>query len=328
MSLPRTQLESKAQFLMEQAQKNLLNDGYLAFAVLVQKGGSLVPIQVVSLETEAHKEHLGQLLRRIARDCDAIFMICESWALLNPTGANVRPSEHPDRVEVITVTGQSSEGELILTSTLHRNASGRPVTCDAATLTWCDGDEVASKFGRLFPQRDSDTAVRDAAATALAAEGFVVVLDYSSEPEKRAMAETVQSQSKTTLRAATFVATEHDGSFIMKEKWNPEYVGHFWILYANGPIYVGAAVHPTSINTRAKVRTMVNKMFVPQFGEHTPCSMIAALRTNTALRRAVDECLSHDGHSSTNPELQSDATELLNAITSHQMDLLVQQGRT
>lgn len=152
--MSRAWLEERAHIFMQRAHENLMKDGSLAFAVLVWKNSTMVPI-FVKVENDEQKEQLGQLLRRIARDCEAIFMICEAWAVLEANAQDitlpVRTS--PKRQEVITVTAQSPEGEAILTSVFDRDAQGNPTEPAAAITFWepFDGARfTSSKFGNLF----------------------------------------------------------------------------------------------------------------------------------------------------------------------------------
>ena len=62
-------------------------------------------------------------------------------------------------------------------------------------------------------------------------------------------------------------------------------------------------------------------------GSSTPAWLRTALeKADPALKQAVDECLGESARCVTRPELQPQATELLNRTTPEEMDALVRQG--
>tara|TARA_B110000971_G_scaffold217951_1_gene255838 strand:+ start:2576 stop:2788 length:213 start_codon:yes stop_codon:yes gene_type:complete len=63
-----------------------------------------------------------------------------------------------------------------------------------------------------------------------------------------------------------------------------------------------------------------------EWGSATPESLKAAIGNDLALKKAIDECLSEQGHPS-DWELFPQCNQMLNAVTPEEMDHLVAQGR-
>lgn len=152
--MQRNSLERIARTCMETAVANLLAKGYAAFAVLLVKEDSIMPMQVIAPDRESRMA-LGNVLLALAPHVDAIFVVSEAWTLrpadMTDDAFNMPVSENPKRVESIFVTAQSRHGELLLTRVFERDSRNNPVVTEETTATWIESPVTAmGNFSNLF----------------------------------------------------------------------------------------------------------------------------------------------------------------------------------
>jgi len=129
--------------------------------------GMIIPVQMDMPGNDHGKDGLAQLLRHLAKDLDAdlVLLVLESW-LVKPTPAEaqyiqqtgefaVRPSQHPDRMEIVLFTMQAKNGDSWSTWVeILRDSNNKPsIPSTPPKLEYlkCDG-----RFGNLFEQEGGD----------------------------------------------------------------------------------------------------------------------------------------------------------------------------
>jgi hypothetical protein len=110
--MDRAALAPIASQMMKMALANLVNDGYVAFAIMIiGKDSTITPILIES----PSKEATGRFLRTLSPHVDAIIIISEAWTLMHDDidelAFAVPVSQHPKRVEGVFVNAQSPNGE-------------------------------------------------------------------------------------------------------------------------------------------------------------------------------------------------------------------------
>ena len=73
--MQRSAVEGIAHQMMEAATMHLTRDGHVAFAPIIIKNGMPLPIQCEMMDKAA----IGTMLRRFAKNADAIVLIDEIW---------------------------------------------------------------------------------------------------------------------------------------------------------------------------------------------------------------------------------------------------------
>lgn len=151
--MDREKLEPIAREMMVKASKNLKNDGFVAFAVILHmKNGRTIPVSVQGDE-DSDKEHLGRTLRGLARECKFIVIINEMWLVLNPpeAGISMPVRNHPRRIEGICVSAQSPHGEFMLVHKFERDSNNVPLESTEAHTVWMEGPPpTPTNFQGLF----------------------------------------------------------------------------------------------------------------------------------------------------------------------------------
>ena len=146
--MDRGRHEAVAHSMMELAACNLKKDGYLLFAaILHMKDGRIVPVAFKgpSDDPRFDKEHLGQVLRNLSRECNLIAIVDEAWICFVPEEDVKDDSmpmpirEHPERSEAIFVSVQSPLGEFVLIHKFGRDRLGKPLVPTKELATWTEG---------------------------------------------------------------------------------------------------------------------------------------------------------------------------------------------
>eukprot|EP00966_Prymnesium_polylepis_P091143 2109616-Prymnesium_polylepis.1 len=131
---------------MKIALTNLLNDGYVAFAIMIiGKDSTITPMMIES----SSKEATGRFLRMLSPHVDAIIIISEAWTLMeddiDDLALTVPVSEHPKRVEGVFRSGSKES----LRSTAVPTAS--PIVDDESNQNWTDAPvRSVGNFCNLF----------------------------------------------------------------------------------------------------------------------------------------------------------------------------------
>ena len=150
--MDRAALAPIASHMMKAALANLVNDGYVAFAIMIiGKDSTITPMAIES----SSKEATGCFLRALSPHVDAIILISEAWTLMkddiDELAFTVPVSQHPKRVEGVFVNAQSPNGELLLTTTFKRDADGKPVVDGEINQNWTDAPlRSVGNFCNLF----------------------------------------------------------------------------------------------------------------------------------------------------------------------------------
>jgi len=158
--------------LMSKACNNLIKDGYVLCVVKFVRKTGKESILVLPTTDHESKSKLGILLRRVAPQMDAIFIISECWTLkpedINSYNQYESISKHDKRVEAITLNGCSMAGQLMMTKTFGRDIYNRPIIDDDAKAfpeVWKSfecASELKGIFGNPFvPEKDAVNMIAD-----------------------------------------------------------------------------------------------------------------------------------------------------------------------
>jgi len=140
---------------MDIALRNLVKDGYVAFATMVVgKDNTITQIALQSTDSST-KVALADFLRDLSPHVDAIIIISEAWTLMpddvDAMALTMPVSQHPKRVEGVFVTAQSRCGELLLTKTFKRDAEEKPILDGEINEIWTDAPtRTTGNFSNLF----------------------------------------------------------------------------------------------------------------------------------------------------------------------------------
>lgn len=158
--------------LMSKACNNLIKDGYVLCVVKFVRKTGKESILVLSTTDHESKSKLGTLLRRVAPQMTAIFIISECWTLKTEDVESYNQyeslSQHDRRVEAITINGCSMAGQLMMTKTFGRDQNQRPIIDDDSKVpqeVW-KSFECASELKGIFdnpfvPAKDTVNMIPD-----------------------------------------------------------------------------------------------------------------------------------------------------------------------
>ncbi len=102
-----------AEEMVALAQRNLERDGSLMPVAFVVHGTGDLAVFGLSFRSDAAKDAAFALVRRAARGGQAVVVITEGWAVaVRPEQVHLvtRPSQHPDRQEVLVVEIADASG--------------------------------------------------------------------------------------------------------------------------------------------------------------------------------------------------------------------------
>ena len=144
-------------------------------AMLVAPGG-LVKCVTGNLPTEPAKDHFASTVRTlaVAHDAKAVVMVLESWALSAPPGGtlnpDVRPSQAPDRQEVVALIGEAPGIQQATFLTILRTISGTFAGFGEPRMQHCDHAE--GRFAQILPISPPTPEEKARARAILQAQGM------------------------------------------------------------------------------------------------------------------------------------------------------------
>lgn len=154
-ALPRSTLETIAHQMVDAATMHLSRDGYVALAPISIKNGKTIPVQV---DPSMDKPAIAALLRRFAKNSDAIVIIDEAYISTVAVNdgddlENIRERVAPsNRKEGFFVSVQSPAGEYMAVFEFGRTVGGEPNAPRQYYRGWVDEQQapLATNFQGLF----------------------------------------------------------------------------------------------------------------------------------------------------------------------------------
>lgn len=129
--------------IAERARKLAVDRDGVHTTVLLGKGSTLTLVGIPSIPGIEVADQVRPVAQ--ASGADYLFFISEAWLSLDPTR---RPSEHPDRKEVLIVSAEHLQyGARMLQFELIRNARNKVVTTTPVVL---DYDQVGGRLAGLL----------------------------------------------------------------------------------------------------------------------------------------------------------------------------------
>jgi hypothetical protein len=156
-------LEDFGRIVMDEATKEFLKKGHAKPVVVYEDStGSFHSVDIsMGMTSPLMKQVLAMQLKKAfaAVGATRYAMVSEAWALDSTATPGItqdnipQPSTHPDRVEVISVMAEGANEELMLWSTIRRNAAGKPTHVDPPRLFNREGDGLMGGiFSNLLPR--------------------------------------------------------------------------------------------------------------------------------------------------------------------------------
>ena len=151
--------------------------------------GVMVPVLLQMPADGDVKDALAHGLRDMVRkvDADLTLMVLESW-LVRPTkseseqilksGLKVRPSQHPDRVEVVMYSLNTPTGCWGATAEIKRDAAGNPSI--PAKPPVLEAAIAGGRFGNLFEAPTAPTHAGDMAINPLDKHEICAILSHAN----------------------------------------------------------------------------------------------------------------------------------------------------
>lgn len=173
--------------------ENLLQQAEHYAEYMMSGSAGMVPLTLMALTTEGFmmhvagrgsteqdKDRLAEVIRLIATGykASAIAVIAESWIVVpkrrgQELDMTVRPSQSPDREEVVSIVAESREGCRTRFLFIQRNSLGK-FTGFGTSLLPEEGDGLEGRFAGLMPSKEPTEEMAMAARSLLQRMGISV----------------------------------------------------------------------------------------------------------------------------------------------------------
>jgi hypothetical protein len=119
--------------VQKMAREAFLKQGHhIPQIININKDGGWEIMVIADMENDEHKDMLAELMKQLVeKGSQAVIFIGEAWTVVQPNtdlkeALKIRPSQHPDRIEVLMVQCSTSAGELITSAPIIREVENNP----------------------------------------------------------------------------------------------------------------------------------------------------------------------------------------------------------